>query len=273
MEATMKELSTSARALIDTVGDADGPTLQDRARVRRSLFGAVAGATSVSATALGAQAGASTAGAAAGAKLGVGTALAALSGKTLTTMQIALWLLAGSAAGVGVAGPVAWYVDRNEPVAVNQAPPLANAASLPLEPPPPIAEPRRTAPPAERVELGDPTASSNAALRSSKTAPRTAPKAAAEAPPDLAGEVALLQRAQRELSAGNASASLALLDDHGRRFPAGALTAERLASRVFALCELGQVEQARAAAREFFAVAAQSPLVPRVLSSCAGKSR
>jgi hypothetical protein len=43
-----------------------------------------------------------------------------------------------------------------------------------------------------------------------------------------------------------------------------------LAARVFALCELGRVEQARVTAGEFLNVAPDSPLVPRVLSSCAG---
>jgi RNA polymerase sigma-70 factor (ECF subfamily) len=89
----------------------------------------------------------------------------------------------------------------------------------------------------------------------------------------LSTEVRLLKGAQRELSAANASASLALLDEHARLYPNGALAAERLGARVFALCKLGKVEQAREAAREFFRVAGSSPLVPRVLASCAGTTQ
>jgi hypothetical protein len=88
--------------------------------------------------------------------------------------------------------------------------------------------------------------------------------------PQIASEVALLKRAQRELASANASESLALLDDHAQRYPEGALKAERLGARVFALCQLGQVERARATAREFLSIAGSSPLVPRVLASCGG---
>jgi outer membrane protein assembly factor BamD (BamD/ComL family) len=89
-------------------------------------------------------------------------------------------------------------------------------------------------------------------------------------PPSVSAEVALLQRAQRSLAAGDAAAALALLDRHQRRFPSGALVAERLAAQVFALCELGRVERARTLAQEFSRVAPNSPLVPRVAASCGG---
>jgi len=84
-------------------------------------------------------------------------------------------------------------------------------------------------------------------------------------------ELALLEQAQRELSQGNATASLTVLDEHARRFPNGAFSAERTAARVFALCALGQVERARAVGDEFLRSAPASPLVPRIRSSCAGQ--
>ena len=93
--------------------------MRDRVRIRRALFGAVAGGVTLSgtaATALGAPAAVSSAGAAgaaAEAKLALGAALTAFGGKTVTTAQVALWLLAGSVAGVAVATPVVWYADRS----------------------------------------------------------------------------------------------------------------------------------------------------------------
>ena len=82
-------------------------------------------------------------------------------------------------------------------------------------------------------------------------------------------EVQLLEDAHRELSAGRAARALALLDEHGARFPSGELRGERMAARVFALCELGRIDEARRAAELFLAFAPSSPLVPRVRASCA----
>jgi len=178
---------------------------------------------------------------------------------------------------MAIATPLALVGERPRPALVTPAPkadqardPLhrprsatqaaAPAASAPAENPGPKPALR---PALARIEAQRPALS--AALAS----------AAPGAPPvptsDVATELALLKAAQRELNTANATMSLALLDDHARRYPDGALKSERLAARVFALCQLGRVDQARAAALEFMNAAGDSPLVPRVLASCAGK--
>jgi len=87
--------------------------------------------------------------------------------------------------------------------------------------------------------------------------------------PSVSAEVDLLKNAQRALSAGDATTALSLLDRHASQFPSGALVVERMAARVFALCELGRVDEARGVARAFLKAAPNSPLVPRVTASCA----
>jgi hypothetical protein len=270
----MNQLSSGARSLIDRVGIADGPSREDRERVRRSLFGTLAAGATVAGstgTALGAQAAADVAG---------GTVLSALSGKG--TAAIALWFVAGGVAGTAIATPVALYGNQQpEPAAV--ALPDSRAPAKPMEERMTAA----SAPTSEPAELADvprdearairgnaraeskrrPVEPASRSLSVSGVADSARDNAAA---PQIASEVALLKRAQRELASANASQSLALLDDHAQRYPDGALKAERLGARVFALCQLGQVEQARATAREFLSIAGSSPLVPRVLASCAG---
>jgi hypothetical protein len=284
MEERMNQLSNGARSLIDRVGVSDGPSLEDRERVRKSLFGALAaGATVAGSTgaAMGAQAGSGLASAAA-AEVAGGTVFTALTGKGAAA--IALWFVAGGVAGAAIATPVALYGDQpSEPAAVAlphkraaEAKPAgehrtaSGATSKPSQSE--LADVPRDATQAVRGNAragskGPPVEPARASFSVSHGTDSARDKAAA---PQIASEVALLKRAQRELASANAAESLALLDDHARRYPEGALKAERLGARVFALCQLGQVEQARATAREFLSIARSSPLVPRVLASCAG---
>jgi hypothetical protein len=284
----MTELSPNARGLIDTVGAADGPSARDRERIRASLFGAIAAGTTVAAStqaALGAPAGVGLAKAAVNGEIAVGTGLAVLTGKG--TMAVALWFIAGGAAGTAVAAPVALFTERSEPALVA---PALHAGDRTVSPAVAIARPTRIAageaprtgaaepalatepPRAPREKVVLRSADESAVAVKDRSEPERELGSATHSPsaPSLATEVRLLKSAQRELSAANASASLALLDEHARLYPDGALKAERLGARVFALCKLGHVEQARKAAREFLRVAGSSPLVPRVLSSCAG---
>ncbi len=283
----MNQLSSGARALIDRVGVADGPSGRDRERVRKSLFGAIAASATVAGsagTALGAHAG-SGLGTAAAAEVAGSGGLAALTGKG--SAAIALWFVAGGAAGTAIATPVALYSEDRpeaavvapthgpaanaEPAVERRAASATNAKTSEPSQPAFAGVPRETA--GNRGSAtGESQASSIEPPKNSRGVSR-APDPAREKPaeaPQIASELALLKSAQRELASANASQSLALLDDHARRYPEGALKAERLGARVFALCQLGQVEQARAAAREFLSVAGSSPLVPRVLASCAG---
>jgi hypothetical protein len=257
----MTELSQRARDLIETVGDHDGPGPSDRERVRRTLFTALAGAGATVAGSASA-----TATAKAGAALGSG-ALAAGAGKVSAT--VALWIVGGGIAGFAIAAPVAMYAvsplsisASAQPATANLAKPVAPQAIAATEPAPPsaAAEPALT-PEVDAVPVP---------ARRDRQQLDPAPEPAKAASPSVSAEVDLLKSAQRALSAGDAAAALSLLDRHGREFPGGALTVERMAAQVFALCELGRVVEARRVAGAFLKAAPNSPLVPRVTASCAG---
>lgn len=96
------------------------------------------------------------------------------------------------------------------------------------------------------------------------------PRTASSESNDVASEVVLLSEAQRALSEGDANRSLSLLQQHAARFPTSTLATERSAARVFAYCQLGRIDEARAAARGFFRNGSNSPLLPKVQTSCVG---
>jgi hypothetical protein len=108
----------------------------------------------------------------------------------------------------------------------------------------------------------------------SPPAPRPTPSAAASGGArSIQNELELIRAAQKNLHRGDASAALALLAEHARRYPAGALSEEREASRVFALCKLGNVAGARAQAERFLRRSPSSPFAERVRASCSSPAR
>ncbi|HEY3500864.1 MAG TPA: hypothetical protein VGK73_39500 [Polyangiaceae bacterium] len=244
----MTELSMEARALIERVGLADGPSAERRARVRRHLVAALATA--------GAGLGGVTPAAAASAHVGAaGVALGTATGKSVLTLSsVAVWLAAGAGLGTLVATPA--LVMR-----------LKSAAPSALVTPAAPAKTEVRAAPA----LPAPAAPDRAPNAAREVAERKARPAAppALAVPSLSEETALLARAQRELGAGNAASALSLLAAHAERFPNGALAEERSAARVLALCALGRVVEARRDAELFAARSPRSPLIPRLRDSCA----
>jgi len=88
--------------------------------------------------------------------------------------------------------------------------------------------------------------------------------------PSIEEETSLLLTSQGALREGDAARALALLDDHARRFPNGALAEERDASRVLALCALGRTVEAKTAGQTFLAAHPRSPAAARVRASCGG---
>jgi hypothetical protein len=84
----------------------------------------------------------------------------------------------------------------------------------------------------------------------------------------LAAESRALGDVQRALRDGAGERALHLLDDQDRRFVRGALSEERAAARVLALCAAGRVAAARQGAAAFVARHASSPLRARVLAAC-----
>lgn len=88
--------------------------------------------------------------------------------------------------------------------------------------------------------------------------------AAPDGPSGLQRETELLKAAQRALRSGHPADAMALLDEHARLFPAGALREERRASHVFALAALGRLRQAKLEADAFARDWPNSPLLDRV---------
>ena len=113
------------------------------------------------------------------------------------------------------------------PVAVESARP---PAAPPILAPPPAEPPTPPVPP--------PPTEDSARLARARAQPGD----------PLAEEVAVLDRAQDALSAGDAAAALARVAEHARRFPNGALVDLREAARVQALCLSGDAAAALAAA-------------------------
>lgn len=79
----------------------------------------------------------------------------------------------------------------------------------------------------------------------------------------------MLSRATTQLRAGQAAKALRALDEHQRRFPAGALTEDRRAAKAQALCLSGQVAKGRA---ELKLLLPQSPGAARAKEVCGAES-
>jgi hypothetical protein len=246
----MTELSVEARALVERVGLADGPSAERRARVKRHLVAALATAGA----GIGGVTSAATASAHAGA---AGVVLGTATGKgALTLGSIAVWLAAGAGLGTVVSAP-ALVMKLN----------AAEQGALPAAPAPHVEREAEAMPHAEPPPATTPPALGVSEARSEQKPAVPAPTSAAA--PSLAEEVRLLESAQRELAAGRASSALGLLDEHARRFHAGSLAEERAAARVLALCQLGRNAEAKQAASAFVVAFPRSPLLPRLSSSCA----
>lgn len=173
-------------------------------------------------------------------------------------------------------------VPRRWPWIVGVAAAVLVAATLLARRPAPQVAPR--APPPARVAIAAPPEVVREAPIA-HVAPATTPVVEAPAPPvaaapfarprrveaedDLAGELLLIQRAQRALARGDGAAALEALDEHARAHPHGRLTEERQAARVLALCAVGRSDEARVAAARFVARYPTSPHAARVRGACA----
>jgi hypothetical protein len=95
-----------------------------------------------------------------------------------------------------------------------------------------------------------------------------APRASSRSRDRLAEEVEILSRAEADLHRGQASLALRSLEEHQRKFPNGALTAERRAARARALCALGRASEASAELTRLSRIAPGSPLERRAREAC-----
>jgi hypothetical protein len=284
------ELNPMAREFLRSVEDADEPTRADYERVHgkvkvRLAAGIAAGVAALAtsrATAAVAKVATATAAATSSvappaatiATVGTGTAIV---GKIVTVVAVIAAVGGGTAAVVHYgdhaatsATPVA---SANTPTVVAQAaapraaprPSAATAAPETMAPAPLATSstsadlPRAPAPPAVQ-----PPPVSPPAVQPTAAAPATSVVTA----PSLDAEIALVRDARAALRGGDAGRSLAILDEHDRRFPGGALVEDCAAERVYALCALGDVGGARAAAARFLADHPYSPHAASVRASC-----
>ena len=276
----MSELGPNARALLDAASGGDEPTTADRDRVRTAIgtrlaVGIAAGAAAATAV--------KSAGAAASA--GVGGATAAMSGATTAAAvaaplglgtKVLLSLALVSAVGAGAASYVDSTPRRPVPADVTMAP--TTAATVRAAPPKAaegMAKPSTQAPAATTAETAAPpiaTAAPTVITTAATPAAAPTPTQTIAAPPasSVGAELSLLRDAHAALQSGDAARAVVLLDEHARRFPAGALGEERDAARIFALCALGRAGEARAAGDRFLAAYPRSPHGARVRSSCGG---
>jgi len=288
----MSGLSEDTRALLDAARDGDDPSEGDRSRVRAAIarriaIGAAAGAAVATASHV---AGGATS-AAAGA-VSAGTATVATAG-TVATTSIAAGAMGGgtaaaivtslgakilvsvaivSAVGAGTATYVKHEAAKRAVPTVSAAAPVTPSRSMetaseaaPVRPAAPVVAAPPVAPPPALPAAPEPVAPVAAAP---VTAPAITPPAAAPTTSPLDAEVALLQEAHSALRANDGDRALRVAAEHGRRFPGGQLGEEFEATRVFALCELGRVDEARDGASRFLREHPRSPLAPRVANAC-----
>jgi len=291
-------LSPRARSIVDAALDGDEPTASDKDRIRRAVLASVAGTAAVgsaaaatsSASAAAAAAGSpavstavstatvTTAGTAAvsGAAVGAGS-IATTAGAGFLAKVVGIAIVAGIGATTAVVQP--WNADAPDfsdaPIAITDREPSPTPSAPPAAPPTPAVELVPAAPEDVTEPLAivpdEPTphpVATRARLAQREPQPEPEPQLEPAPPQGLREELSLLRAAHAARRSGDAAAALAHLDAHARAFPHGALTAEREAARVFALCDLGRAADARARADRFAAAHPDSPLLGRVADAC-----
>jgi hypothetical protein len=281
-----EELSLEARELIERAVREEAPASSVvLAKIRHQVIsvGAAAGAIGV----------AGKVAAASGGSVLAGSTTASIASSVFTS------LLLGAALGVGVTvGPELF--DTSEPPVMSA--PREGAGVSPVGPGTRAATRVAPSEPLEQAASGEAARSSPARMATAragasptaKAPARTSPpqkpgaqiaaagervpagvpeNTAADRPPTVSGadlrqELALLERVQGELRAGNGARALELLDE---RPATRQLTTEYLAAEVFAACQIGQRDRARSAAERFLRSHPAGPLAMRVRNSCAGE--
>lgn len=175
--------------------------------------------------------------------------------------------LAKAALGIvlaGGAGAAYLHAGHTAPVADKVAPQPPQTAPAQIVAPPAAAP--VSVEPASRAPV-IPGSGAPVQVAVTRRLKRASPPGPATAPASLAVEVQLMHDVDAALKSGHAEWALALLDER-REGDGGYMREERAAARVFALCQLGRVESARAAASRFLRDRPRSPLATRVKATC-----
>jgi hypothetical protein len=202
--------------------------------------------------------------------IGGGSAVATATWGALRRLGLVKWIAA--TAIVGSAGVGAYAVMSRTPNATANAgrtrepeQAIAHADEAPLVAPP-IGE--ASADPVSPAGDASENGANSPALpeqhrRAAAAKPASADKVAAEGS-SLEAEVAALDLARSVLAAGDATRTLALLDQYGQAFPKGALRPEATYLRIQALSKSGQRGAARSLAARFLAHHPESPHAPQL---------
>jgi hypothetical protein len=260
----MNDLKPETRAFLSLAREGDEPSEQAIEKNRRSLALKLAGASGAAGSAIGFSSQAAAAGAS-----GWGA------GKMLIVCGV---LVVGAGSMFAVGGQERSDMPRpgslvEEPAKSASVAPRDLSVEKVDEAPPPVRaeedvvdapldrreeEPRATEAPLERREEK---------LRATE-APPVEPRSQPSKATSLQAEFDLVRGAQNHLHRNEPAAALALLQQHASRFPGGALAEERRASLVVALCQAGNVEEARRRAKRFVLQSPSSPFVERVRNAC-----
>jgi hypothetical protein len=241
----MSDLSPEAEDLVRAAKRADRPSEADRERVLHALQGRLGDA----------------------AVLGDGrTQPAAGGGGSVIHSTMSRWILAALA---GIGGGALFFGLRLEHGPATPSPRALAATSAGVVVVAPVTEaaPLASDAPAPEAALPtEPSAPAGAGRPSHALDGHPAPSAAMR--DGLSDEVAILSRAETELHAGRFESALKALDEHERRFPRGALTEERTAARIQALCALGRTAEADAQLARLARSTPHSPHEERARQAC-----
>jgi hypothetical protein len=279
MEGAMTRVPGDLQTLCRLARQHEDPSEEERQLVRAKLAARLAGASAAAlATSLSANSAAVTTTAA-----GTGQALAgvAASGanKAVALSGVAAWLGGSVTVGVGVALVVQAMSASPPPVEL----PAVAASTASVTTAPATTATTTTAPLATvTVAPEAPVGPEIAPVSSGTVEPPAKPTPAARVreavaspvrdtvnvPLSLEREARALAEVQRALRDGRGSEALTLLAEQDRRYPSGALGAERAAARALALCAAGRFREARPLAERFSRDHARSPLAERVRRKC-----
>jgi len=274
------ELGPEARGILEAGRDGDDPTGADRVRVRSALMQAMAVGGAGAALGLAGKASASVAPKAAA---GVIAAAKTTTGFGLGAKLVGLFVVASAIGGGGYALSRSQVNDASktaERAVETAAAPATTAAAArdraPVPPPrapaaeqpTPAEEPLAALPPAAPPAAA-PTLASEHRTPVAAVSPRAAdPLAPAASVDPLVAESRQLREAHAAMQDGDARRALTLLDAQGRTNAGGQLGEEREAMRVFALCKLGRLDEAKTVAARFRVQHPQSPLADRMRGPC-----
>jgi len=238
----MNQLSPEARRLFQLARSGDEPSVQSLRRVESSLATHVARGVAIATV--------STA----------TTKAAATAASTLPLLKVMTAVgLAVSFTGVG------WWGMRQSSHPAQKPPAVwsENRTIVPSRPPrSEIAKASEVSEASEPAATPEPVAP---VLRSLKS---RAPLVPAPADDPLHAEIRALRAAQQALRAGEGARVLALLHQQDTTYSGGTLQEERAAARVLALCQTGQVGEARTLAQRFEQRWPKSSLLARLKHAC-----